>query len=153
MPVFTVTRRIPFNAEQVYSVIADVGKYREFLPLVERSTVRGKRPSATLGEESFSADLVVAYHPLRIEEHFASEVATSKSHYTVRTNSTGQALKKLTSNWTVSPAGDGASDVTFHLDYELKSFFLQKIMGGMFDHAVCKVMNAFEERVRAVYAS
>lgn len=153
MPTFTLTRRIKYRPDQVFSIIADVGKYREFLPLVERSTVRGKRVVEQGGDERFNADLVVAYHPLRIEEHFASEVSTSPTAYTVRTNSSGQALKKLVSSWIVKPAGDNESDVEFTLDYELKSFLLQKILSGMFDHAVRKVMNAFEDRVRAVYAS
>lgn len=153
MPHFTASRRIPFRADQVFNVISDVAKYREFLPLVERSTVRGRRAAEPNGDEQFNADLVVAYHPLRIEEHFASEVSTSVQDLTVRTQSTGQALKKLTSEWQVKPVGENGCEVTFTLDYELKNFFLQKILGGMFDQAVRKVMNAFEDRVRTVYAS
>jgi coenzyme Q-binding protein COQ10 len=152
MPHFKVTRRVKFTPEQIFAVIADVGHYKEFLPLVERSTVRSREPQAE-GEEKFKADLVVAYHPLRIEEHFASDVETSRSALTVKTRSKGSALKALSSNWIVMPAGEGQSEVTFEVDYELKSFFLQKIFSGMFDHAVRKVMTAFEDRARALYST
>jgi coenzyme Q-binding protein COQ10 len=152
MQHFKVTRRVKFMPEQIFAVIADVGRYKEFLPLVERSTVRSREPQAE-GEEKFKADMVVAYHPLRIEEHFASDVETSRSALTVKTQSKGSALKALSSNWTVAPAGEGHSDVTFEVDYELKSFFLQKIFSGMFDHAVRKVMTAFEDRAKALYTA
>lgn len=153
MPKFTVTRRVPFAPRQVFDVIADVARYREFLPLVERSTVRGERRSTPTGEEQFSADLVVAYQPLRIEEHFASEVTTSSEHMTVRTVSRGQALNKLVSSWSVVPVDSGGSDVVFSVDYEFKGFFLRNLVSGMFDLAVRKIMTAFEDRVRALQTS
>ncbi len=153
MPQFTVTRQLNFTPQQVFNVISDVASYREFLPLVERSTVRGGRRSTPSGDEQFSADLVVAYHPLRIEEHFASEVATNAEALTIRTISNGQSLRKLVSSWEVRPAENGKSDVVFTVDYEIKGFFLSNIVGGIFDHAVRKIMNAFEERARALYAS
>lgn len=153
VPRFTVTRRIKFTPQQVFDVVADVARYREFLPLVERSTVRGGRHSNASGDEVFNADLVVAYHPLRIEEHFASEVATNSKELTVRTVSSGQALKRMMSTWVIRPAATGEADVEFSVDYEIKGFFLQNIVSGMFDHAVRKIMNAFEDRAKALYAS
>ncbi len=148
---FKVTRRVNFKPEQIFAVIADVGSYREFVPLVERSTVRARKTAAGAQEQKFSADLVVAYHPLRIEEHFASDVETSGKEFTVITTSRGKALKSLHSTWTVTSVGDDQSDVTFEVDYELKSFFLQKLFSSMFDYAVRKIMTAFEDRARALY--
>jgi len=153
MPTFTVTRRVALAPRQIFDVISDVARYREFLPLVERSTVRGGRRSTASGDEQFSADLVVAYHPLRIEEHFASEVSTNAEAMTVRTVSNGQALKRLVSSWTIKPVTETESDVVFTVDYEIKGFFLRNLVSGMFDHAVRKIMNSFEERARALYAS
>lgn len=153
MPNYTVTRRVKLAPRHIFDVISDVGSYREFLPLVERSTVRGGRRSTSSGDEQFSADLVVAYHPLRIEEHFASEVSTNSETLTVRTTSNGQALKRLVSSWAIRPVGSDEADVIFSVDYEIKGFFLRNIVSGMFDHAVRKIMNAFEERARSLYAS
>lgn len=153
MPSFTVTRRVGFSPQQIFNVISDVASYREFLPLVERSTIRGGRRSTPAGEEQFSADLVVAYHPLRIEEHFTSEVATNSQELTVKTVSNGQALKRLVSSWSIKPVSASESDIVFTLDYEIKGFFLRNLVGGLFDHAVRKIMNAFEERARLLYGS
>jgi coenzyme Q-binding protein COQ10 len=151
MPHFKVTRRVNFKPEQIFAVIADVGSYREFVPLVERSTIRARKTAADAPEQKFSADLVVAYHPLRIEEHFASDVETSIREFTVRTKSRGPAVKSLDSTWTVTSAGPDQSDVTFEVEYELKGFFLQKLFSSMFDYAVRKIMTAFEDRAKALY--
>ena len=53
-----------FPPGQVFAVVADVAKYKEFIPLVERSTVRNSKPG-DMGCQSFSADLVVAFKKLR----------------------------------------------------------------------------------------
>jgi coenzyme Q-binding protein COQ10 len=153
MPQFKVTRRVSLKPEQIFAVIADVGSYREFVPLVERSTVRGREADTDAGEERFKADLVVAYHPLRVEEHFLSDVETSRKGFTVKTASRGPAIKSLDACWTVADAGDGQSDVTFEVAYELKGFFLQKLFSGMFDYAVRKIMMAFEDRARSLYST
>ena len=58
MPVFQTTRRVAVPPDVAFAVAADVGSYREFLPLLQRSTVRGqKRPTST--GEAFDAELAM----------------------------------------------------------------------------------------------
>jgi coenzyme Q-binding protein COQ10 len=153
MPQFKVTRRVQLKPDQIFAVIADVGSYREFVPLVQRSIVRAREAEPFDGNKKFKADLVVAYHPLRIEEHFASDVETSLREMTVKSISRGSAIKRLASCWSVSRVDDDHSDVTFEVDYELKGFFLQRLFSSMFDYAVRKIMTAFEDRARALYSA
>ena len=44
MTKFTVTRRVPFSADQIYSIAVDVAAYKEFLPLMTGSTVGNRKP-------------------------------------------------------------------------------------------------------------
>jgi coenzyme Q-binding protein COQ10 len=150
LPKFSVTRRVNFSPQQIYAVVADVGSYKEFLPLIERSTVRGRKPTVD-GIEIFSADLVVAYHPLRIQEEFTSQVEADASKLSVTTVSFGNAVKKLHGMWQIKGVSANSSDIVFSVDYELKSMMLRVLMGGMFDAAVRKIMNAFEARAQSLY--
>jgi coenzyme Q-binding protein COQ10 len=152
LPIFSVTRRVDFSAKQIFAVVADVANYKEFLPLVERSTVRNRR-HADEGCESFSADLVVAYHKLRIQEEFASQVETSLPKLLVSAVSTGTAVKKLNSTWQITGVTGKTSDITFTVDYEMKSHMLQMLLSGMFDSALRKIMNAFEARAQELYSA
>ena len=150
LPRFTVTRHVNFTAEQIFAVIADVGSYKEFLPLVERSTVHNRKPAVD-NYESFSADLVIGYKKMGIHESFSSQVETSLANLSVNAVSSGNAIKKLISSWQIAAAGDNKSDITFAVDYEMKSHMLQMMLNGIFDYSVRKIMNAFAARAEKLY--
>lgn len=152
MPKFSATHRVDFTPEQIFAVVADVGNYKEFLPLVERSTVRNRKPPVD-GNETFSADLLVGYKKLGIQETFSSQVQTNLKEFSVNAVSTGHAIKKLISSWQIAAVGEGKSDITFAVDYEMKSPMLQMLMKGMFDMAARKIMSAFEVRAEKLYKS
>jgi coenzyme Q-binding protein COQ10 len=141
-----------FRSAQVFAVVADVANYKEFLPLVERSIVRNRKPGRE-GCESFTADLVVGYEKLRIREEFASHVETSLPKLQVTAVSSGTAVKMLNSTWQITGLVDNMSDVTFTIDYEMKNPMFQMLLGGMFDSAVRKIMEAFEGRARELYGA
>lgn len=152
MPKFSTTRRVDFNPQQIFAVIADVGSYKEFLPLVEHSTVRNRQPAID-GNENFGADLLVGYRKMGIHETFSSQVQTSLKDLSVSAVSSGNAVKKLISSWKITPIEDGKSEITFAVDYEMKSPIMQMVMKGIFDSAARKIMGAFEARAAKLYKS
>jgi coenzyme Q-binding protein COQ10 len=152
LPKFSTTHRVDFTPRQIFAVVADVGSYKEFLPLVERSTVRNRKPAVD-GNEIFGADLLVGYKKMGIQESFSSQVQISIKDLTVSAVSSGNAVKKLISSWKIAAAEDGKSDITFAVDYEMKSPMLQMLMKGMFDMAARKIMSAFEARAEKLYRS
>jgi coenzyme Q-binding protein COQ10 len=152
LPRFTVTRRVNFSPRQIFAVVADVGSYKEFLPLVEHSTVRNRKPTVD-DYESFNADLVIGYRKMGIHESFSSQVETSLENLSVNAVSSGKAVKKLISSWQIVAVDDNRSDITFAVDYEMKSHLLQMLLSGMFDHAAKKVMGAFEARAEKLYST
>ncbi len=152
MPKFSTTHHVNFTPEQIFAVVADVGSYKEFLPLVERSTVRNRKPAVD-GNENFGADLLVGYKKMGIQESFSSQVQTSLKDLSVSAVSSGNAVKKLISSWKIAAVEDGKSEITFAIDYEMKSPLLQMIMKAMFDNAARKIMGAFEARAAKLYRS
>ncbi len=150
MPKFNVSRSVPYTAEQVFAIARDVARYKEFLPLVKRSVVRGANTDAR-GLEHFEGELTVAYDKLRIEEVMTSRVTVDPQALTVTAQSDQGPVKQLVSEWKIVPTGANRCDITFTVDYTLKSKMLQMVLSGMFDMAVRKVMSAFEERARVLY--
>lgn len=150
LPRFTATRRVNFTPAQIFAVVADVGSYKEFLPLVERSTVRNRKPAVD-DYESFHADLVIGYKKMGIHESFSSQVETNRVNLSVNAVSSGKAVKKLISSWQITAVEENRADITFAVDYEMKSHLLQMLLSGMFDHAARKVMGAFEARAEMLY--
>ena len=150
MPQFSVTRSVPYTAEQVFAIARDVARYKEFLPLVKRSLVRNVKTEAD-GSESFEGELTVAYQKLGIEEVMVSRVTVDPAAMTVTARSDQGPVKHLVSEWKIVTTGDNRCDINFSVDYQLKSRMLQMMFSGMFDMAVRKVMSAFEERARVLY--
>ena len=150
MPQFSVSRSVPYTAEQVFAIARDVARYKEFLPLVKRSLVRCAKTDEQ-GREHFEGELTVAYDKLRIEEVMTSRVTVDPAALTVTARSDEGPVKHLVSEWRIVPTGDNRCDINFTVDYALKSKMLQMVLSGMFDMAVRKVMSAFEERARALY--
>jgi coenzyme Q-binding protein COQ10 len=88
-----------------------------------------------------------------IQEAFSSQVQANFKDFSVRTVSTGNAIKKLISSWQITPVEGGQSEIAFVVDYEMKSPMLQMLMKGMFDMAARKIMSAFEARAAKLYKS
>lgn len=150
MPKFNVTRSVPYSAEQVFAIARDVKHYRDFLPLVKRSVVRNARDLGD-GREAFEGELTIAYKKLSIEEVMTSNVTVDPAKLTVTAESSQGPVKRLVSEWKIVPLGENLSEISFSVDYELRSRTLQFVLSGMFDMAVRRIMTAFEDRARELY--
>jgi coenzyme Q-binding protein COQ10 len=150
LPKFSVARSVPYSAEQVFAIARDVASYREFVPLVTRSVVRNVRALED-GREAFDGDLTLAYAKLGIQETMTSRVTVDPVQLTVRAESNQGPVKHLVSEWRIVAVGPGRAEINFTVDYQMRSRTLQLVFSGMFDMAVRKIMNAFEERARSLY--
>lgn len=150
MPQFSVSRSVPYTADQVFAIARDVARYRDFLPLVKRSLVRNVAKQED-GRETFEGELTISYAKLGIEEVMTSHVTVDPAALTVTARSNQGPVKHLVSEWRIVPTGENRCDINFSVDYQLKSRTLQFVFSGMFDLAVRKVMTAFEDRARALY--
>ena len=151
MTKFTVTRHVPFTVDQVFAIASDVANYRAFLPLVHKSTIHDVR-NLTDGRTGFVSELLIAYKTLGISETLRSQVVVDANTRTVLASSSEGPVKSLTSEWKIMPASQGGADIHFTVDYTLKSRSLQFLLSGMFDLMVRRILSAFEERARKLYA-
>ena len=152
MPKFSTTRRVNLTVEQAFAIAADVASYKDFLPLLKRSAIRGERKR--VGDtEIFDADLQVAFEKLGLRETFTSQVTCNTSDHTVTARSSDGPMKALKAVWKIQTADDGKTEVSITVDYTMKSMMLQMVTGGLTDFAAQKVLQAFEDRGRALYGN
>jgi coenzyme Q-binding protein COQ10 len=64
---FQTTRRVAFEPELLFSIVADVARYEEFLPLCTGSKVWDERTDEQ-GRRCFRASLDIEYPKLRLKE-------------------------------------------------------------------------------------
>jgi coenzyme Q-binding protein COQ10 len=146
-----LARWMPFEPQQLFPIIARVEDYRFFVPLCEESRVWNRTIGADLAER-FQAELIIVYPKLAIRERFTSNVVADPYKLTVRATSHERPFKQLESNWILHPAR-GGTEIEMLLNYAMASKTLQLLLSGLFDHAMRRVMAAFESRARGLITS
>ncbi len=144
MPKHQETRALPYTPEQMFELVADVARYPEFLPWVTAVRVRSQ------SETEMIADLIVGFKGLR--ESFTSRVGKDRPGH-IRVDYVDGPLKYLNNDWTFRSDGKGGSLVEFCVDFAFKNRVFEMLAGQVFDRAVRKMVNAFEERAARLYGA
>ena len=148
MPRFESTRRVPYTAEQMFAVVADIEKYPLFVPMCESLRVlsRDKTDAST----TLAATMAIGYKAIR--ETFTTRVILSADAEPPRIDVAylDGPFHHLDNRWRFIERGNG-SDVHFFLDYQFRNAMLGLVMGAVFDKAFRRFSQAFEDRARAVY--
>jgi coenzyme Q-binding protein COQ10 len=144
MPRHSEQRQLPYRADQMFDLVADVRRYPEFLPWCRAARIR----SST--ESELVADLVIGFKG--ITERFTSRVALHRDDRLIVVTYEDGPFKYLTNRWEFIPTDDDtACIVDFYVDFEFRSRFLQRMIGLVFTEAVKRMVAAFETRADALY--
>lgn len=146
MPSFSNIRRVPFTAQQMFDLVADVEAYPQFLPLCESLTVLARREDGT--NTVLEARMGVGYKA--IHEKFTSRVTLMPGAPSILVEYLDGPFRRLENRWRFVTV-DGGSDIDFYVDYEFRSPVLALLMGVMFDKAFRQFAGSFEDRARKVY--
>ena len=142
MPRHSETRNLPYSAEQLFDLVADVKRYQEFLPWVAATRIRSDSETAMI------ADLVVGFRALK--ETFTSRVHKRRPHE-IEIDYVEGPLKYLHNSWKFVPDGKGGTEVHFCVDFAFTSRIFESLAGQMFDRALRRMIGAFEERAAVLY--
>jgi coenzyme Q-binding protein COQ10 len=141
MPRHSETRILPYTPEQLFDLVADVGRYQEFLPWVAATRIRSD------SETEMVADLVVGFKALK--ETFASRVRKVRPGE-IEIDYIEGPLKHLNNVWRFR-AVPGGTEVDFCVDFAFRNRIFEAIAGQMFDRALRRMIGAFEDRARILY--
>ncbi len=148
MPTHAERRRMPHSAEQMFDLIAGVEKYPEFLPWCSAARIRSRTTRAD-GAEVIDADLVISFKVYR--ERFTSRVVLHREARRIDVAYLDGPFRYLDNHWKFEPAGEGACDVDFFVDFEFRSRTLQMVIGAVFNQAMQRIVRAFEKRAEELY--
>lgn len=138
------TRRLPYSAEQMFDLVADVKRYNQFLPWVIATRVRSN------SDTEMVADMVVGFKAIR--ENFTSRVAKDRPNE-IAVHYVDGPLSDLDNVWTFRPTGEASCEIDFSVDFEFKNRVFQALAGQYFDRAFRKMVAAFEQRAHDLYGS
>jgi len=144
MPNIRESRELPYSAEQMFDLVADVGKYPQFLPWVVATRVRSN------SETEMVADMMVGFKALR--EKFTSRVCKERPTRIVVEYVDGP-LSHLENSWHFEPLGATRCRIDFCVEFTFRNSVFEAMAGKYLDRAFRKMVGAFEKRANDLYGA
>ena len=141
MPSASIKKKIPCSKKNLIEMVLDIEKYPEFVPWCLDGKIHDKTDKGDTIE--IKADLTIGKSFFR--DTYKSFVIYNKSEDSIHVTNIDGPLKHLENEWFFRQDGD-ASEVEFHVDFELKNKILNVLMIKSFDLGLKKIADAFEKR-------
>jgi len=141
MPSIHEVRRLPYSAQQMFDLVADVAHYSEFLPWVVATRVKSDD-----GHEMI-ADMLVGFKMLR--EKFTSRVIKDGPRQ-LTVHYIDGPMRDLDNRWQFRDTEEGC-ELDFNVSFTFRNPLFEKLAGQYFDKAFRKMVAAFEERAAVLY--
>jgi coenzyme Q-binding protein COQ10 len=145
VPTHAEKKFLPYTAQELFDLVADIERYPEFLPWCVGTRIRSREDNVVV------ADMIIGYKAFR--ERFTSRVTLSppgEMPGRIDVAYSEGPFKYLTNHWIFVPEPNGTT-IDFFVDFEFRSRILQALIGVVFGEAVRIMVNAFERRAEAVY--
>jgi coenzyme Q-binding protein COQ10 len=149
MPTHAETRHLPYTAQQMYDLVADVERYPEFLPWTAAARIRSVQEAGD--SIVMLADLVISFRVFR--ERFGSRVTLYPVRKKIDTEYLDGPFQKMVSTWGFEDDADGGCKVSFFVDFSFRSKILQTTATIFFNDAMQRIVRAFERRAAELYGT
>ena len=150
MPTHAEKRIMPYSAEQMFDLIADVPPLPRVPALGRRRPHPQPRAAARRrgrGDRGRPGGLVQGVpRALRQPRHPAPRGARA-----IDVEYLEGPFKYLRNHWKFDPRGASHCEVDFFVDFEFRSAILQRLIGLVFNEAMQRIVRAFERRAEALY--
>lgn len=142
MPGIHEVHALPYTAEQMFDLVADVARYPEFLPWVVATRVRSDNATEMV------ADMLVGFGAIR--EKFTSRVTKDRPSL-ISVHYVDGPLRDLDNRWAFRPLDATSCEVDFCVDFTFKNRMFEALAGQYFDRAFRRMVAAFEQRANELY--
>lgn len=141
MPHHAEQATLPYGADELFTVVADVRDYPSFVPWCSGARIQREDPREVI------ADLVIGFGPF--QESFTSQVTLDRPRQLL-VHAIEGPLEHLTNAWTFTPVGSNTL-VDFMIDFQFKQHLLDHVANGMFHEAATRMVSAFNLRVHLLH--
>ena len=145
LPSHSESRFLPYAADLMYAIVADVERYPEFVPWCTGLRVLKREPRGA--QEIMLAETLIGYKSLR--ERYTSQVVLDPGARTIDVAQTDGPFRQLENHWRFTPEGDGCR-VDFSILFEFKSRLLGMVAASVLSPVMSRMTDAFEARAKAL---
>lgn len=142
MPGIRERRSLPYSADQMFDLVADVRRYPEFLPWVIATRIKSD------SEREMVADMLVGFSAIR--EKFTSRIVKARPD-SIMVQYVDGPLRDLDNRWLFQPVPAGGCEIDFSVEFSFRNRMFEALAGQYFDRAFRRMVAAFEARAAALY--
>ncbi|KAK1798423.1 hypothetical protein P4O66_007878, partial [Electrophorus voltai] len=139
-------RTIGYSVEQIYSIVANIEQYQQFVPWCRKSKVTKGRSG------NVRALLEIGFPPL--VERYVSEVSVIPNQQIRAVCTDGSLFSHLETLWRFTSDLGSQSDscnVAFYVTFEFKSLMHSQLATVFLDEVVKQMVGAFEKRAATLH--
>ena len=133
---------VAYSKKEMFELVADVGRYQEFLPWCVGSRVLSRENNtvvaelrAKLGPVAISFTTLNKFHPYE-----SIDIQLAEGPFEV-----------FEGGWRFSPESEGGSKIEFRLRFKIAHEHLGAIFDPLFQEATDKIVGAFKKRAQSIY--
>ena len=131
------SRTVPYSADVMYRIVADVERYPDFLPWVIALRLLSRE------ENALTAEMAVGYGPFR--ERYTSKLKLDPAARTIDVAAAKGPFRKLENHWRFTPENDGCR-IDFSVAFEFRNPLMQAAARKAFEAVLLKMTDAFVAR-------
>jgi coenzyme Q-binding protein COQ10 len=137
------SRIVPYSADLMYRIVADVEQYPQFLPWVVALRVLSR------GEKDMTAEMAVGYGPFR--ERYTSKVSFDPAARAIDVVEIKGPFRTLENHWRFTPEtpqenGTARCKIDFSIGFEFRNPLLDAAAGAAFETVLLQMTDAFVAR-------
>jgi ribosome-associated toxin RatA of RatAB toxin-antitoxin module len=142
MTVVKKSREVPYSCEQMYNLVNDIERYTEFLPYFSKSEVHHR------DDDEVQATLSISAAGMSKSFTTRNRLQANKM---IEIRLVDGPFDHLDGFWRFDPTENG-SVISFDLEFEFAGKMLSMILGPVFEQVTDKMVDAFCERAKVLYA-
>lgn len=133
---------VPYSAEDMYALVADVESYPSFLPWCSDAVVNSRQGDVV--------EATLELHRGGISKRFRSRNVMRPCE-AMELSLVDGPFRHFSGGWRFRQLGDQGSKVSFHLEFEFDSRLLDLMIGAYFEEICNRLVDAFTKRAGEIY--
>lgn len=142
MPQVSRSLLLPYSAQEMFTLVNDVARYREFLPFCIASEV--------IREEADEVHARIAFSRMGLEQALTTRNRL-QPHERIAIEFMAGPFEHLRGQWDFQALGAVACKVQFEVEFQVQARFLQFVAGTALQQAAGQTIDAFQKRAVQVY--
>lgn len=142
MTVIRKSALVPYSAEEMYALVADIESYGRFLPWCGGARIHDREPDAV------TASIDIAYRGVRKTFTTRNRLIPGRQ---MELDLLDGPFRHLHGHWRFEPLDEHACKVSLDLNFDFSNRVLQMAVGPVFSSIAGSLVDNFRERAEALY--